>query len=225
MKIKSMPKEERPIEKAIESGISRLTNSDLLALIIRTGTGGKSAIALSQELILKDPKGIEYLAEATIEELMEITGIGKAKACSVLAAIELGKRLGSITHEETESINNADLVAKVFMESLRYEKREHFFALLLNSKGKIISKEEISIGELSSTVVHPREVFSPAIKKSAAAVIFVHNHPSGDPTPSREDVDTTKRLMEGGEILGIRVLDHIVIGNGVFKSLKKENLI
>ena len=156
---------------------------------------------------------------------MEVDGIGTMKACTILAAIELGKRIAASPVTEKVSIESSDDVARMFMEELRYMKKEHFRCVLVNAKGEIITVDEVSVGELSSTVVHPREVFSQAIRKSAAAVIFVHNHPSGDPSPSQEDIQTTKRLTDSGELLGIRVLDHIIIGDGKFSSMREMDLI
>lgn len=160
------------------------------------------------------------MPELDYEDLVKISGIGPSKAGKLLAAIELCKRISTATVQRRPSAENPNDVADLFMERLRYEKKEHFNAVLINSKGQVIGIDKVSIGELSSTVVHPREAFNNAVKKSAAAIIFVHNHPSGDPSPSPEDLSTTHRLMSVGKILGIRVLDHIIIGNGVFTSLK-----
>ncbi len=225
MQIKMMPKDERPMEKTFSKGIGSLTNSELIALVIKSGTKKKSAIVLAQEILTIEAKGLSFLAECELHDLMKIDGIGLSRACSILACVELGKRISSCKKNQDATVDSAKAAASIFMETLRYEKKEHFNAVLLNSKGKIISTENISIGELSSTIVHPREVFIPAIKKSAAAIIFVHNHPSGDCTPSGEDVDTTARLIECGELLGIKVLDHIIIGDGEFSSLKMLDLI
>ena len=156
---------------------------------------------------------------------MKINGIGLSKAGSIISAIELGKRIASSHSPRRITLASSDDVAGIFMEDLRYEKKEHFKSVMVNAKGEIISIDNVSVGELSSTVVHPREVFSQAIRKSAAGVIFVHNHPSGDPSPSDEDIRTTDRLVQGGELLGIRVLDHIIIGDGKFKSLRAMELI
>lgn len=165
------------------------------------------------------------LGAIEMEELTSIPGIGKSKAATVLAAIELGKRIATSPGARRLSASSADEVAGLFMETLRYEKKEHFKSVMVNSRGDVISIDDVSVGELSSTVVHPREVFRQAVRRSAAGLIFVHNHPSGDPTPSEEDVLTTKRLIAGGEVLGIRVLDHIVIGDGAYASLRGMGLI
>lgn len=220
MKIKFLPEEERPVEKCMSYGIESLSNRELLALLINSGTREKSAMELAEVILAKEQAGITYLREASIEELMSIKGIGKAKAARLAAAVELGKRLATKPIKSRSYIESDADVASLFMEDLRYQKKEYFKALLLDSKCGIISIETVSIGELNSTIVHPREVFNAAVKKSAAAIIFVHNHPSGDPNPSKEDFITTARLVECGNLLGIRVADHIVIGDGKYVSMK-----
>lgn len=220
MKIKFLPEEERPVEKCMSYGIESLSNRELLALLINSGTREQSAMELAEVILAKEQAGITYLREASIEELMSIKGIGKAKATRLAAAVELGKRLATKPVKSRSYIESDEDVASLFMEDLRYQNKEYFKALLLNSKCGIISVETISIGELNSTIVHPREVFNAAVKKSAAAIIFVHNHPSGDPNPSKEDFITTARLVECGNLLGIRVADHVVIGDGKYVSMK-----
>lgn len=225
MRIKLMPETERPLEKALDRGIKTLSNTEILAIIIHTGTKNKSAIHLAEEVLTKYPEGIAQLGESTLEDLTEIVGIGSAKALNILAAIELGKRISTGKKKAQLFVESSDDVAKLFMEELRFEKKEHFKSVMVNAKGRVIGIDNVSIGELSSTVVHPREVFIQAVKKSAAGVIFVHNHPSGDPSPSQEDILTTKRLIECGDVLGIKVLDHIIIGDGKFKSFMAMDLI
>ncbi|MGF6376120.1 DNA repair protein RadC [Clostridiales Family XIII bacterium PM5-7] len=220
MRIKSLPENERPVEKACNIGIERLSSAELIAAIIHTGTKNKSAIGLSEDVLSAFPEGLKDLGGCNIDDLLKISGVGKSKACAILAAIELGKRISACPASEKYSIASAEDVANLFMEELRYLRKEHFKTVLVNSKAEIIATDNVSIGELSSTVVHPREVFNLAVRKSAAAVIFVHNHPSGDPKPSDEDIITTKRLVEGGDLLGIRVLDHIIIGDGKYTSLR-----
>ncbi len=219
MKIKALPSEERPMEKGVYFGVESLSNTELLALIINTGTQEKSAINLAQEVI-GCSGGVFGLRELTVEELTAVKGIGKSKAIRIMASLELGKRMAAKPTDKPSNINHADQVAAMFMEELRYCKKENFKALLLNAKGDILSVDTVSVGELTSTLVHPREVFCNAVKKSAAAVILVHNHPSGDPTPSKEDIETTLRLKQCGEMLGINVLDHLIIGDGRYISIK-----
>lgn len=218
MRIKALPAEERPMEKGLYGGMENLSNTELLALIINTGTREKSALSLAEDVIGYS-KGIFHLREMTIEELLKIKGIGKSKAARLLAALELGKRVSGRPMGNPIKIGSSDDIATLFMEDMRYCKKEIFKTLLLNAKGDILSIETISVGELTSTIVHPREVFHNAVKKSAAAIVLVHNHPSGDPTPSKEDIDTTVRLMECGRLLGVKVLDHLIIGDGKYISI------
>lgn len=220
MKIKLLPEDERPLEKSLSYGIDSLSNRELIALLINSGTKNKSAMELAEEIISMDETGIGYLRGITLEELMTVNGIGFSKATRLLAAVELGKRLALKPVYMGMSVESDKDVADLFMEDLRYQKKEFFKAVLLNSKGGIISIETVSVGELNSTIVHPREVFSRAVKKSAAAIIFVHNHPSGDSTPSKEDLLTTARLVECGNLLGIVVSDHLIIGDGQYTSMR-----
>lgn len=225
MKIKEMSINERPIEKMVLYGKETLSNSELIAILLKTGTTKLSSLQLAERVINQNADGLRNLANITLEELMDIDGIGQAKAATIVAAVELGKRISASEAIQRGKISCVEDVVDIFMERLRYLKKEMFEVLLLDTKGNIISSENISVGDLCSSVVHPRETFKSAIKRSAAAIIFVHNHPSGDPTPSNEDIAITKRLIEAGNILGISVLDHIIIGDGVFVSMKASDLI
>lgn len=219
MKIKALPAEERPMEKGLFQGMETLSNTELLALIINSGTREKSAISLAEDVIGAG-EGIFHLREMSPQELMGIHGIGQGKAARILAALELGKRVAARPSATAVNVESSDDIAALFMEQMRDLKQETFRILLLNAKGDIISAENISVGELTSTLVHPREVFRPAVKKSAAAMILIHNHPSGDPTPSSQDIEMTLRLMECGQLMGIRVLDHMVMGDGTYVSMR-----
>lgn len=223
MQIKKMPEAERPQEKLLYAGAGGLSNSELLALIIRTGTGDKSAVRLADEVISYANDHIGGLGMAEVRELTEIDGIGEAKACSIVAAMELSKRLIA-DHQGAVKMRLRDSrqIAELLMEEMMYENRELFMTVLLNSKLQIESKNVISIGNIDSAPVHPREVFGPAVKRGAAAVVVAHNHPSGDPTPSSQDIEVTRRLIKASEILGIRLLDHVIVGNGCFTSMKSE---
>lgn len=225
MKIKRLPTEERPREKMMYQGKESLSNAELLAILLRTGTIEKSALELANDILSISDEGLLYLADCTPEELACVKGIGTAKSCQILAAVELGKRAATHPRKSRTEIGNPADIVNLFMEKMRYYKKEHFCVLLLNTKGKVIEETEISIGDLNSTMVHPREVFHKAVRRSAAAVVLIHNHPSGDPAPSREDIETTARLMESAGILGINVIDHIIIGDGVYTSLKSEGLM
>ncbi|MGI5875818.1 MAG: RadC family protein [Dethiobacteria bacterium] len=219
-----MPLEERPREKMKELGAGKLSNAELLAIIFRTGHREETAIHLA-ERVLSQAGGLRYLPDYSLEELQEIKGIGLAKAVQLKAALELGRRMASTFHDDRITIGSPQDVANFLMEEMRYYHKEYFKIILLNTKNKIISIEDISIGSLNSSIVHPREIFNPAVKKSAAALILVHNHPSGDTQPSHEDLEVTKRLIEAGKLLGINILDHIIVGEGKYLSFKERGLI
>ncbi|MDO4745517.1 MAG: DNA repair protein RadC [Bacillota bacterium] len=225
MNIRELPKREKPREKLMREGKEHLSNMEILSIIIGSGSGKRSAMELAADVLSADKEGIRYLAECRPEELSQIKGIGKAKACEILAAVELGKRIATTPVEEKPIIKSSSNIAAIFMERMRYYKKEHFVSLMINAKGQIIEESEVSIGDLCSSTTHPREVFVDAVRRSAGSVIFVHNHPSGDPEPSETDISTTKRLMEAGEILGIPVLDHIVIGDGRYVSMRASGLM
>ncbi len=221
--IKELPVEMRPRERMLAKGEEYLTEAELLAILLGHGTKELSAIELAQQL-LQHHEGLRFFKTMTIQELLELEGIGLAKAARIRAAAELGRRL-ALTSNQQQQIKSPDDVKNYVMEDMRYYDREHFKCLYLNRKNQVLGLETVSVGGLASSLVHPREVFKPAIKRSAAAVILIHNHPSGDPTPSAEDVNITKRLMESGKLLGIEVLDHIIIGDGRYVSLKGSNAI
>jgi DNA repair protein radc len=223
--IKELPEEERPREKLIHCGAVTLSNTELLAILIGTGTREVSAIMLANRILALEDEGISFLTNCLPEELTGIPGIGLAKSCQIIAAIELGKRIATKPKDKRVNITSPGEVASLFLEDMRYLRKEYFKVLLLNTKNEIIMIENISIGNLNSSVVHPREVFCTAIKKSACSMIAVHNHPSGNPMPSQTDIDITRRLVEAGELLGIKVLDHLIIGDGTYVSLKEKMLL
>ncbi|MBM7854532.1 DNA repair protein RadC [Desulfohalotomaculum tongense] len=222
--LKELPKELRPRERLLARGAAALSNIELLAILLRTGTNKTSAVDLAGRLFAEF-KDLTGLMEAAVEELASIKGVGPVKAVQIKAALELGKRLAFSPAAKRVAIRSPDDAAALVMEDMRRLDREHFCALLLNTKNQVLSVETISVGTLNSSVVHPRELFKAAIKKSSAAVILLHNHPSGDPAPSREDIAITKRIVKSGEILGISVLDHLIIGDNRFISLKSEGVI
>ncbi|NLM44474.1 MAG: DNA repair protein RadC [Clostridiales bacterium] len=221
--ISELPECERPREKMYKMGPKALSNAELLAIILRTGIKNQSALALAYRILSKH-NGLKFLVNTTVEELSQIDGIGLAKATQLMAAAELGRRISQYKADDDIYIRCPKDAAELLMEDMRYLNKEHMKVILLNIKCKVISIEEISVGSLSSSLAHPREIFIPAIKKSSAAIIMAHNHPSGDPHPSKDDVDLTKRIYEAGKILGIELYDHIIIGNGDFVSLKEKNL-
>ncbi|MEG6614885.1 DNA repair protein RadC [Peptococcaceae bacterium 1198_IL3148] len=222
--LKEMPAELRPRERLLSVGAVSLSNIELLAILLRTGTKQMSALDLASQLFVHF-KDLAGLLDATVEELAALKGIGQVKAVQIKAALEVGRRLALMPAAERTTIQSPDDAALLMMDDMRYLDREHFKAVLLNTKNQVLAIETISVGTLNSSVVHPRELFKVAIKKSSAHIILVHNHPSGDPTPSREDIEITRRIQEGGEILGISVLDHLIIGDNKFVSLKAKGII
>lgn len=223
--MKDLPVSERPREKLKEYGVSRLSNSELISIIIRTGYRDYTALDLANKILTIDETGIKYLSEVSLEELQTVKGIGECKAAQLLASVELGKRISTFRESPKLRINSPKVVVDMFMEEMKYFKKEHFRSLNLDTKNQIISIEEISVGNLNTSIVHPREVFNKAIKRSANSVILLHNHPSGDATPSQQDINVTLRLIEVGMIVGIEVLDHIILGNNTYTSMKQENII
>jgi DNA repair protein RadC len=222
--IKDVPTEERPRERMLRFGSSALSNPELLAIVLRTGTVSESAIHLAQRVI-RESGGLRQLMTMSTDELMKIKGIGEAKALQIQAGLELSKRVSRATFGDRAVIRTPEDVSMYIMEDLRYEQKEKFISIFLNTKNHVIGHEVLSIGSLNSTIVHPREVFRAAIQRCSSAIICVHNHPSGDPTPSREDIEMTKRLQEAGEIVGIDLLDHVIIGDQTFSSLKEQGLM
>jgi DNA repair protein RadC len=225
MIIRELPETERPREKLLRFGQEHLTNPELIALLLGTGSKGESAIGLAENLLSMDGDGLLHLASCSVEELSGLKGMGPAKACKLLAAIELGSRMATTQRPQKTKIESTLDVVDIFMEKMRYHKKEHFNVLLLNAKGGVLAVETVAVGDLSSSIVHPREAFIAAVRRSAAAVIFLHNHPSGNPKPSPQDIEVTHRLCETGKILGIHVLDHIIIGDGIYISMKEKKII
>lgn len=219
--IKNLNPDERPIEILMEKGEKALNNAQLLAILLNTGTKNKSAIMLASELI-NAQDGIRNLNGLTVEELSKFKGIGKTKACRIIAALELGVRISVAKGIENFKIASSQDAGNIYMEELRYKKKEIFRVVFLNTKNVIISHKDVSQGSLNASIVHPREVFLEAIKKSSHKIILIHNHPSGDPQPSPEDLSITGRLVEAGKIIGIEILDHLVIGDGRYYSFKEN---
>lgn len=219
-KIKDLDLEDRPREKVIKYGPSVLSDKELLAILLRTGSKSMNVVELANN-ILKDLGGIKNLRYATYNELRKFKGVGQVKAIDILAAIEFSSRVYSDEIEETIKCDNPRVIAKHFKNKLENLKQEVLLVIDLDAKGKIIAQREVFKGSLSSSVVHPREVFKDSLRNSAASIICLHNHPSGDPSPSLEDVLTTRNLQEGGELLGVPVLDHIVIAKEGYASIRK----
>ncbi|MEE9591112.1 MAG: DNA repair protein RadC [Thermodesulfobacteriota bacterium] len=222
--IKEWPVEDRPRERLLKHGPEYLSDTELLAIILRTGNRDRSAVEYAKGLI-STYGDFRKLEMVSVQELCQIKGIGLAKATQIKAALEIAKRYNSSPFSPGEVFKSSRTVYEHFHENMRVKKKETFIAVLLDGKNRKIREVCISEGCLTSSIVHPREVFNPVIKDSAASVIFVHNHPSGDPTPSREDMDITKRLKEIGELLGVKVLDHIIIGDGRYMSFADEGVL
>lgn len=222
--LKELPPELRPRERMLTAGPASLSNGELLAILLRTGTKSTSAVDLAQQLFARF-NDLPGLTSASVEELCSVKGMGSVKAVQIKAALELGRRMAVLPAAQRAVIASPEDAAALVMDSMRHLDREHFKIMLLNTKNHLLAIETISIGTLNSSMVHPRELFKAAIKKSAAGLILVHNHPSGDPSPSGDDIVITRRLIEGGEILGISVLDHLIIGDNKFISMKSKGLI
>ena len=226
IKIKDLPTEERPREKLLTLGAKALSNTELLAVLLHSGTRKKSAMDIAQELLVQyKDEGLASIVNLSPQTLTSIEGLGPAKIATLLAAIELGLRLALKPSEHKITIKSPKDVVSYVMPLLRYEPIEHFAILLLDTKNQIIAFPNISTGSLNASIVHPREVFRCAINYATSSMILVHNHPSGDPTPSIEDIKVTKKLVEGSKIMDIEILDHIIIGDNKFTSLKQQGVI
>ncbi|MBA3047200.1 DNA repair protein RadC [Patescibacteria group bacterium] len=216
-KIKNLPKHEQPREKLIEKGVENLRDGELMAILLRTGIKGKNVLKVSEEILSKFPK--KKLLSLDFQELSKIKGIGAGKACLLLAAFELTKRALDVEDNNLPMINSAkDAVAQ--LQELRTAKKEHFAVLYLNARNQLVCKETISIGTLNASLVHPREVFKPAIDCLASNIILAHNHPSGDVEASEEDIELTRRIKRAGDIIGIEVIQHIIISNNNYKIIE-----
>ena len=221
--INDLPKEERPRERLVKFGEQALSVQELLQLILGRGIAGESVVVTAQKL-LSQFGSLQKLAEASIEELFSVKGIGLAKATQMKAAFEIGRRLSTqATPYKSKELTDPEKVYRLIKSKLKDYHKEHFYIIVLNSRNWSVA--EVSMGSLNASIVHPREVFAEAIKNKAASVIFVHNHPSGDPEPSEGDLITTKRLVEAGKILEIEVIDHIIITNNNFLSFKEHKLL
>lgn len=223
--IKEIPLNDRPREKMAAKGAVALTDAELIAILLRTGTAKKSAIEIAGELTA-DGGLYKRLAGITrLNELTNIKGLGQAKAATVLAALEIGRRIASAKPIEKIHFSCPQDVADFLMPRLRYAVKELFVVILLNSKNKVIGTEVVSEGSLSNSIVHPREVFAPALFHHAAAIMVAHNHPSGDPKPSTEDREVTKMLESSGKVLSIPLIDHIIIGDGTYYSFLENEAL
>lgn len=223
-RIKDWPETERPREKLLHDGPHALTDAELLALLIRSGTSKATALDLARK-ILSEEKSLRGIASKTAIELMRLKGIGKAKAVELLAAFEIGRRVEAIKTEPKLIVRAPDDVAQFLIPRLRDRKQEVFLVLLLDSQNGLMFQKELSQGTLNASLVHPREVYKTAIDHLAAAIIVVHNHPSGNKEPSREDIEITRQLVEAGKVVGIPLHDHIIIAGDSYTSLAERGLV
>lgn len=221
--IKQLPPELRPRERLLAAGPSVLSDGELLGLLFGIGSREKTAVELAGEVI-SEAGGLHGLYDVSIHELTQVNGIGEAKACIILAAVELGRRIGRVRNPGRPVISSPADVDRILRGRIANLDRENFVVVLLNTKNEVIETSTVSVGTLSTSLVHPREVFKPAIRASAASVILAHNHPSGKVEPSKEDREVTRRLGEAAGILGIEVLDHVIVGDGYF-SLKEHGML
>lgn len=224
-KVKDLPYDDRPREKLLMRGVQSLTDAELIAILLRTGKKGKSVIEIARELIEKNGN-LSNLASKSLAAITKVSGIGNDKAATLLAAFEISRRV-SVQSKwfSDKKITTPQDAADIFIPLLRDEMREHFIVVCLNTSNKIIKYETISIGNLSSSIVHPREVFKAAIDNNAKNIILIHNHPSGNTEPSNEDIMITKKLCESGKILDIPVFDHLIIAGNNYTSFVEKKLI
>ena len=220
MKIKDLPKIDRPREKLEKYGPERLSDSELLAILLRTGSKGINVVELSGK-ILRKFSGVG-LAKASVKELKNTFGLGSAKACEIVACYELGRRH---LHDKQSVLLLSPKDVWDELKDIRDHKKEHFVIFFLDSRNQEIKREIVSVGSLNTSLVHPREVFEPAVRHLAAQVIIAHNHPAGDPSPSQEDSDITKQLVNAGKILGIEIIDHVIVTKDKFLSMKQKGIL
>ncbi len=222
--IREMPPSERPMERLLEFGPEAVSTAELIAVIIRCGRRGESAVDVAVRVLSKFGTA-RKLATAGVHELLSIPGIGPVRAAQIVAAIELGRRVVVSEGEPRLAISSAKDVADLLMPAMRYLEKEEFRTIFLDTRNRVIDNATISVGTLNSSIVHPREVFRAAIRVGSAGVILAHNHPSGDPAPSPEDIAITKRLVRAGALIGIEVLDHIIIGDNLYVSFKEKGFM
>lgn len=224
LRIIDLPENERPRERLLRYGAENLSNVELLAIILRTGSNKENILNLCGRIIEKCG-GLNGILNSSSKELLQIKGIGNAKAAQILALVELSKRFKSFKSGDSFKITNPSDVALLLMEEMRFLKQEFLKVIMLNTKNYVIKVKDVFIGSLNSSIVHPREIYCEAIKNSSSSIIICHNHPSGDPLPSSEDINVTNRLKECSKLIGIELLDHIIIGDGVYISLKEKGIL
>ncbi len=223
VKLKDLPEDERPRERLIRFGPSTLSNQELMAAILGTGNKNETVLDIVRRILSK--YNLKDFSQITVTKLKKISGISDAKACQLVAAIELGKRMTVHIPERKNKIKTAEEIAKIFISKMRGMKKEVLKGLYLDSKLRLLKEDTISIGGLNANSIQPSDIFRNAISEAAAAIILIHNHPSGDPEPSQRDIIVTKKLVKAGKLLGIEMLDHIIIGDSCYISLKESGLL
>ena len=220
LRIKDLPDSERPREKMLSRGASTLSNNELLALIINSGNKQDSALGLASKVLALDKGGLRGLLNCQPEEYKSVEGIGTALACRICASVEFGRRIAAAPQTTRIRLDQPQKAVDLFMENMRHLQAEKLMVAMINSKGDLIAVEDVAMGGLYYANTAPREIFMKAVRKGAYGILLAHNHPSGDPTPSKEDIDLTKQVALSGELIGIKLIDHLIIGDGVYVSLK-----
>lgn len=225
--IREVLEDERPYEKCLKRGVTSLSDAELLAVILRTGSRGEDAVSLATRILKqsREYKGLLSINHLTIKELLQINGIGTVKAIQMICLSEISRRMAKATREEGLKLMTPQSVANYYMEDMRHLTIEQILLVMMDSKSKIVDDMVLSTGTVNASLLAPREVFLHALRAGAVNIILLHNHPSGDPAPSREDIETTKRVLEAGRIIGIKLLDHIIIGDNQYISLKEKGFI
>lgn len=225
--MKNLPLSERPYEKCLESGTESLTDAELLAVILRTGTAGQTSVQLAQKILLLcgENKSLTGIHHISVKELQKLSGIGQVKAIQIKAVAELAKRMARQQARITLTFSHPATIAEYYMEQLRHEEQEVLVCMMLDTKNRLLGERMIFRGTVNASLVSPREVFLEALRNQAVNIILVHNHPSGDPSPSQNDLLITKRIAESGELLGIHLLDHIVIGDHRYVSFSEKEML
>lgn len=224
MRVKDLPSSERPYEKFELFGPNALSDAELLAIIIRSGSKKERSIEIAQRILSIKEQGIRGINDITLEDLQQISGIGRVKSIQIKAVAELSKRISKHNAVTKVKITSPSSIASIYMEEMRYLQQEHLKIVFLDTKNQIISDKFLTVGTVNSSLINPREVFVQALRHNSVHVILLHNHPSGDPYPSREDISITERIIEAGEVIGIKLLDHIIIGDGNYISLKEQGI-
>ncbi len=225
-KIKDLPEDERPMEKFLNKGAFSVSDAELLAIILRSGTKDISAVSLANQILKHSEQGILGINNLSIEELLRIKGIGQVKAIQIKAIGELSRRLSKAgLNVNTKNFNSPEIIARYYMEDLRYLRQEQLIVIYLDTKAKFIKDEVITKGTVNMSVVSPREIFINAVRCEAVNIILLHNHPSGDPTPGEHDILATERVRQAGELIGISLIDHIIIGDNKYISFKNSGLL